>query len=310
MSPATGAAAAPAGPAADATLTPERIETLVLDVCEPAPNGLTDKQVVEKLGVSISPQARALAYNRLLKRGRLVLAHREIKGKKAVLYMWQSAKRASRLRDLDSSERMVLSIVERSQETGVSKNDVKYKTNIQLQELKLILDRLVRRNLIKEISSVQGSKRKIYISADVEASTAHTGGPWYNAAQEFDQEFIGILYSYVLAFVGEMEYVTPEQVTSYVAETKISKEDLLVADIRNLMSTMLYDGQIELCAGPAEADASTEHYRRVRVTPAVNHLASLPCGPCPVFNECTPGGVISPTTCVYMDGWLKSVTDW
>ncbi len=293
-------------------LTPEAIENLVLSACEGTPTGLTDDQILEKVGASIGPTARALAYNSLLKRGRLAIAYRTGPDKKqTVLYQWVSAARASRLRGLDGSELMVHSFVEKSREAGVTKNDLKYKTNIQsTAELKLILDRLVRRGLIKEINSVQGAKRKVYISADVEASTAHTGGPWYNSAQEFDQEFVDILYSYVLAFIGDMEYVTAEQVTNYVAETKISKEDLFVADLRNLMATMLYDGQIELCAGPGEEDSGLEFYRRVRPTPAVNHLASLPCGPCPVFKECTPGGVISPTSCVYMNNWLKSVVDW
>ncbi|KAI3835954.1 hypothetical protein MKW92_026982 [Papaver armeniacum] len=33
-------------------------------------------------------------------------------------------------------------------------------------------------------------------------------------------------------------------------------------------------------------------------------LASIPCGVCPRLNECTPDGIISPTTCVYFKKWL------
>ena len=33
-------------------------------------------------------------------------------------------------------------------------------------------------------------------------------------------------------------------------------------------------------------------------------LSAMPCGVCPVFEDCTPGGVISPATCVYIDKWL------
>jgi hypothetical protein len=27
------------------------------------------------------------------------------------------------------------------------------------------------------------------------------------------------------------------------------------------------------------------------------------CGVCPVFDQCTPGGIISPETCVYLPQW-------
>lgn len=34
-------------------------------------------------------------------------------------------------------------------------------------------------------------------------------------------------------------------------------------------------------------------------------LTRTPCGICPVINECTPDGAISPATCIYFDKWLS-----
>jgi len=185
---------------------------------------------------------------------------------------------------------------------------MKFRTNIQnSSELKQIVERLVSRDLIKEIKSVQGANKRVYIVSELEPSTLHTGGPWYNDEQEFDNEFIDAMYEQVLAFVKTMSYVTVEQVTSYVAEIKLSNEELAVKDIRALMSTMLYDGLIEECDGARDGG---EYFRHVLSTPAVNHLAGIPCGSCPLFHDCTPGGVISPETCVYMSGWLDKTTDW
>lgn len=293
------------------------IEEAILQICERTPAGLTDREIVATLKQDVKPAERIAAYNSLLGKGRLRLAERrstETPQKKVVLYQWVSARDAERFRGLDASDRMVYFLIEKSRHSGLTKRDVKFKTNIQSSsELKQILDRLIDRNLIKEIKSVQGANKRVYIISELEPSVAHTGGPWYNDNQEFDQEFIDALYNQVLAFIGSMEYVTVEQVTNYVAEIKLSMEELSAVDIRTLMTTMLYDGQIELCEGGGADGAvseGVEYYRRILVTPAVNHLASLPCGPCPVFRDCRPGGVISPTTCVYMDSWLKQVADW
>jgi len=48
-------------------------------------------------------------------------------------------------------------------------------------------------------------------------------------------------------------------------------------------------------------------YRVVRRTGGtVNGFTLTPCGVCPVFDKCTPTGVISPSTCVYIGAWLEN----
>lgn len=37
-----------------------------------------------------------------------------------------------------------------------------------------------------------------------------------------------------------------------------------------------------------------------------NYLTQMPCGVCPLITQCYDGGVISPTTCVYMTEWLET----
>jgi hypothetical protein len=57
-----------------------------------------------------------------------------------------------------------------------------------------------------------------------------------------------------------------------------------------------------------EGDDDDELHRRyVRVprAPHYDHFTAAPCGVCPVFEQCRPGGVISPSTCVYYSAWLN-----
>ena len=47
-------------------------------------------------------------------------------------------------------------------------------------------------------------------------------------------------------------------------------------------------------------------YRWVRKAGAAANFAHVPCGLCPVFEKCTPLGVISPATCVYLSAWMEA----
>ena len=38
-------------------------------------------------------------------------------------------------------------------------------------------------------------------------------------------------------------------------------------------------------------------------------LSYVPCGICTLFEECTPGGLISPEKCVYMTDWIKDIEE-
>lgn len=284
----------------------------ILTVCENSPGGVSDGDIVSKLAADSRPEDRTGVYNELLKAGRLRLEQRstEVSGAKKTtfVYVWQSAENAEKFKGLDASERMVYDIIERAKQEGETKRELKFKTNIRNStELKQIVERLVTRGLIKEIKSVQGTNKKVYIAAEYEPSTTHTGGAWYNDEQEFDTEFVDAIYDTALKYIQETSYVTVQDVASHIAELQISVEALAQADIKQLMMTMLYDSVIEECDGAGDGK---DYFRSTQPTPARDNLAAIPCGPCPLFHDCTPGGVISPQTCVYMTEWLEAASDW
>lgn len=291
----------------------QSLEEQVLKICETNPSGMSNAEIFSQIGTDVKPTIRTTVYNRLLAKGRIQIAQRQnttTDGKKRneIIYQWLSSQEAARFRGLDGSDRMVYDVVSKTKQNGMTKREVRFRTNIQnTTEIKQILDRLVQRNLIKEIKSIQGANKRVYIASQYDPSPKHTGGPWYNDEQQYDTEFIDAMYAQVLSYMKRQPHVTVEQVTNYIAEIKLSNETLSQSDIRTLMTTMLYDRAIEECDGP---DESGEYYRLCRNTPAVNHLTSTPCGWCPVFKSCEPGGVISPDCCLYMTEWLKDSVDW
>lgn len=52
-------------------------------------------------------------------------------------------------------------------------------------------------------------------------------------------------------------------------------------------------------------DAGERVFRVASKVPVMDYMTAAPCGVCPVFDECTEGGVISPATCPYLSKWLS-----
>jgi DNA-directed RNA polymerase III subunit RPC6 len=54
-----------------------------------------------------------------------------------------------------------------------------------------------------------------------------------------------------------------------------------------------------------EADDEPVFLQVAMAMPDSSVLNQIPCGQCPVMNQCEDGGHISPATCPYMDAWLQ-----
>jgi DNA-directed RNA polymerase III subunit RPC6 len=73
------------------------------------------------------------------------------------------------------------------------------------------------------------------------------------------------------------------------------------------MQTLVYDGAIEEVRAPrqlARLDIGTKMFKVCRPVEDMDHLTTTPCGICEVQAHCSPGNVISPDSCIYLDKWL------
>ena len=75
-----------------------------------------------------------------------------------------------------------------------------------------------------------------------------------------------------------------------------------------LLNMLVYDGRLEevknAALGSGRSMAGVVKYRVARKVTTLNYLTEMPCGVCPVVAQCREGGVISPSSCVYMNDWL------
>ena len=66
------------------------------------------------------------------------------------------------------------------------------KTNVKSTALNKTLKNLETKKLIKSVTSVNASKKKVYMLFDLEPDRSITGGAWYSG-KEFESEFVEIL---------------------------------------------------------------------------------------------------------------------
>lgn len=80
------------------------------------------------------------------------------------------------------------------------------------------------------------------------------------------------------------------------------KDPLSETDIGTIVQTLLYDDQVT-----ETSDAAEITYRKMTwpINVEESALASVPCGVCPVADQCHPGGVVAPETCVYWQRYLQ-----
>lgn len=95
----------------------------------------------------------------------------------------------------------------------------------------------------------------------------------------------------------------------------ISKIELSLEDIETILNTLVYDGKVEKSiAARGGISASSSSSEQVTLYRAVNpilesekgsSLVRIPCGVCPIIDNCHVDGLVSPQNCAYIKEWLE-----
>eukprot|EP00035_Acanthoeca_spectabilis_P030037 m.7533 g.7533 ORF g.7533 m.7533 type:complete len:342 (+) comp3967_c0_seq1:187-1212(+) len=316
-------AAAEAGPAdAGASAAEDEVDQRVLECC-------SEMRGMDYLTTTLSlpPLVVANAVNRLSNKGTLKF----FKGKDGNP-VFKRAKESSRHSEMDSyEERIVYQHVEEAGNTGIWTKHLRMHTGIEKAQFTKVIKKLENKKLIKSVNSVSATKRKFYMLYELQPDVSLTGGAWYTGT-DFDAEFITIMSQLVLKFVEQRDIdarakfkteplkrlqsslVTTGDVHAHIEASKASKETLGENDVLSLLDVLVYGGKVESYplsalepdhparrAGDADGEGRVFRYRN-RFSVSGGLLAS-PCGVCPVFAQCTDGGIVSPQTCIYFENW-------
>ncbi|CAL6437404.1 unnamed protein product [Bathycoccus prasinos] len=365
---------------------------------------------------------RAEIINDLLDKEQITLHTEGGEGDNATCYFKRvSEEEMLKKRGLSSEDRLVLQVIETAGNSGMWTKEVKQKTNFPQVKVTKIFKTLEQRKLIKSVKHVAQQNRKVYMKYDLEPSREITGGAWFTD-QEFDAVFVKIMRDQCRDFIRKEKRVTLQDVYEHIVKSKISNVNLRKEDVKQIVDTLFYDGDVEMITpeerrrqkmdayendfiddrknrrGGAEGmlmyesdeeeeyeeeeegsegeDEDTTTKKRKKGSANNNKrknsnkkqkkatmenkkgssinkkqqqkkkgrggneseeatvevddgddftetyyvpskwksnirtpLSYVPCGICPVYQDCEPGGLISPEKCSYMDRWIRDIEE-
>ncbi|XP_060068426.1 DNA-directed RNA polymerase III subunit RPC6-like [Ylistrum balloti] len=294
------------------------LETRFIELCQTYTDGITD-EIIQQEFPQCNAKQRVTAINRLLSTGKVDLLKRGTK----LVYKLKDPDAASQAKGSDNQEKLVYQIIKDAGNKGIWIRDIRYKCNLLLTQVNKILKNLESKKLIKAVKSVAASKKKVYMLYNLEPDRTVTGGAWYSD-QDFESEFVEVLNQQCFKYLEQKAAIARENqvdpiaqrnaaftslsdVWKYISELGISKVQLSVDDIETIMDTLIYDGKVErsVTASSSTGEASSKLYRAIKPLVPTTGLMRMPCGSCPVFDQCCEGGPVSPTNCVYMKEWLE-----
>ncbi|XP_041351175.1 DNA-directed RNA polymerase III subunit RPC6-like [Gigantopelta aegis] len=295
------------------------LETRIMGLCQQNPDGVSDETIQSEMP-QCDVKQRVMAINRLLSTGRIDL----LRSGNKLVYRLKDPDAAKEVKGADHQEKVVYQIIKEATNKGIWIRDIRYKSNLLMTQLNKILKNLESKKLIKAVKSVAASKKKVYMLYNLEPDRTVTGGSWYSD-QDFESEFVEVLNQQTYKFLEQKHvaacetqldpisqknsaFAPSKDVWKFISELGISKVQLSVEDIETILDTLIFDGKVERSivagAGGSGDSGQLKLYRAVKPLISPTGLVRMPCGTCPVFHQCHEGGVISPSSCVYMKDWL------
>jgi len=258
--------------------------------------GAEDQQAKMKLMESLNP---------LLQSGKVIMSQTH---DRKLVFRVQGDEEAARLHGLESADRLVYQEISNAASAGIASKDLRIRLNMQAPALTKILKTLETRRLVKKVKSVTAKNKVLYMLADIEASKEVTGGAFYSDTQKFDHELVEQLQTVALRYIASRERCTAKQVLDFIiANNVLVQSTLAVADIESILEALVYDAKLEVVFDPGSMYSGKKEGAKYRVSSMETNqpmYTSVPCSACPVFNDCTKGGDVSPETCSYLTRWV------
>lgn len=204
-------------------------------------NGVSNSQLKRTFGSRYNHLPSIMNY--LIKESRLTMSKRG----EELFYNFVREEVATKFSGLDVSARMVYQLIEKAGNVGIWTKDVRIQSNIQQQALNKIFKILESRKLIKPIKAVTAKAKKLYMLYDLAPAKEITGGPWYTEL-EFDHGFVSELQNFILHCIQKLnggKGVTLKDIESAMKRAKVSRVQLSISEVSQLVQTLAFDYMIE-----------------------------------------------------------------
>lgn len=209
---------------------------------------------------------------------------------------------AHAIRPLSADDYAVYCAIEDSGNTGIWTQDICRSTGLQSHVVQRAVKSLSeQKKLIKPLKSIHQKNRKIYILAHIEPAKEVVGGTFYDNA-EFDEGLVERLRDQVIHVLKNGNKASLAEISNYLRSSGFGK-DLGDNDLQLVLKTLQLEQRIQVSVNPATGELA---YSWSRWPVDDNCFASIPCGSCPVADECVRkgGSRVTPASCQYYNLWL------
>lgn len=219
----------------------------------------------------------------------------------------------------DDEERVVYAIIANAGNKGIWLREIRYQSNLSMTALNKVIKAMEGKKTIKAIKSVTASKKKVYMLYNLDPDRSVTGGAWYSSDQDFEAEFVDVLSQTCVSYLSERQQsakslplasarlraasATCDEMLDHIASLKISKVQLSKEEIRTILQSLIYDGQVQETV-ISSSEGSDKAYRLTGGFVRTTGLMHMPCGVCPVMSDCHDEGPVTPTKCIYFADWF------
>jgi len=172
---------------------------------------------------------------------------------------------AAKFVGLDASARLVYQVIEAAGSVGIWTKEIRQKCNILQQKLTKILKTMESRQMVKPVKSVSAKTKILYMLYDLKPAKEITGGPWFTE-MEFDSEFINDLRTFIILCTRKMNGgrgVTLAQISDKMSQAKVSRVELNMDEVQQLLQTLAFDYRIEQTSVNSNGEAVFISSRRV-----------------------------------------------
>uniref|UniRef100_A0A6T6YYH9 DNA-directed RNA polymerase III subunit RPC6 n=1 Tax=Amorphochlora amoebiformis TaxID=1561963 RepID=A0A6T6YYH9_9EUKA len=221
--------------------------------------------------------------------------------------------RRDKLRGLTTDAKLVYQEIEKADNKGLGIKDIKFKTRLPTTSIRVVLEAMATRNLIKWVHTIAARNKKIWMLYHLTPAREVRGGPWYDQGQ-FNQDIVNALRMASKSSVRKKPS-TAEEVADFINKKKLFNDTKIEAqDITIILEGMVVDG--DLCSemkaiplvkgeGALRNTNQVKVYRKMIGKRIESPFTQVPCAVCPVASRCGEGQEINPRDCKYFASWLE-----
>ncbi|KAJ1259808.1 hypothetical protein BS78_10G184400 [Paspalum vaginatum] len=212
------------------------------------------------------------------------------------------------LAQLPSQERQMYSLIYEAGSNGMWMPDVRKRLMMSSYTATKVARTLVSLELLKEVSDVRHRRKKVFMATDFQPSAEMTGGTWYHDGR-LDTDAVSAARHSCQAQVERLGVATVDMIHNGILRDN-PRAGYTINNITGIVETMVLDKVLEEVKSTGEGEftairSGTVCYRPVAHPAEGGMMEGIPCGVCPRIDECSPEGVISPSTCVYYKKWSE-----